>query len=253
MPDIFESSKQKFAWAEKRFGDLQREIENFGQLHPYKEVTEPHPDKVGYEVRKIILTKPLPLDIAHITAEVVGSLRGTLDNAGYSIAVASGKINPKSTAFPFAGSAEGMAKAIKGRCGDIPPQFHSLFCGFQPYPGGNDFLWALNEVCNTEKHKIVIPMGNGAYPMGAYARGPRFFSIPTPHVWDSAKNEMVLITLGPGTDFNYQFNFLFFVAFGEVKFVERKEVIKVLHRMGGIVQSLLVAMEAEARRTKLIS
>jgi hypothetical protein len=249
MPDIFESSRQKIAWAEKRLTELEREISDFGQLNPYEQVTEPHPDKPGHVVHKIKLTYALPPAIAHITGEVANSLRSALDNAGYSIAVAAGCVNPKSSAFPFAGSADGMSKAIGGRCKDIPQPIQSLFCGFQPYPGGNYLLWALNEICNTDKHKIAIPFGTGAYPIGVSARGTGgYMCIPTPHIWDSAKNEMTLITLGPGVKFDYEFDFRFFVAFGEIKLVAGKPVVSVLNAVGSIVQGVLVAIEAESRR-----
>ncbi len=157
MAGLLDNSRSKFDWAEKRFTDLQREVEKFWQLHPYKQVTEPHPDKPDYQQCKIIPTESFPPDIAHITAEVVSSLRSALDGAGYAVAVAAGTRDPKSSAFPFAGSAEGMAKALNGRCKDIPPPIQSLFCGFQPYPGGNEFLWALNEVCTPINTKSLCP------------------------------------------------------------------------------------------------
>ncbi len=101
MADAFDDSKSKIAWAEKRFVDLQREIDNFGQMDTYEEVVEPDPDKPTHQVRKIRLTQALPSDIAHITAEIVNSLRSALDAAGYSIALASGKSEPKRTLSPL--------------------------------------------------------------------------------------------------------------------------------------------------------
>jgi hypothetical protein len=252
MSDPFADAKSKLAWANKRFADLQREVRNFGQLYPYKEIVEPHPDKPGHQVRKIRLIQALPPDIAHITAEIVNSLRSTLDVAGYAIALACGKSNPKSTAFPFAGSVDGMALTLGGRCKDIPPQIQSLFFGFQPYAGGDDLLWALNEICNTEKHKIVIPIGTGAYPMAEYAHGTGFMQIPSPHVWNSEKNEMELITLGPGAQFDYEFDFTLFVAFGQIKIVGHSELIDTLRKIGHKVDTILVAIEAESRRLGFI-
>jgi len=252
MADPFANSKSKLAWADKRFADLQREIDNFHQLYPCEEVVEPHPNKPGHQVRKIRLTQTVPSDIAHITAEIVGNLRSALDAAGYSIALASGKGDPKSSAFPFAGSVNGMASQLSGRCKDIPSNIQSLFCGFQPYPGGDDLLWALNEICNTEKHKIVIPVGAGAFPMGASAHGTGFFEMPQPHVWNREKNEMVLITLGPGAEFNYHFGFRLFIAFGEIKVVSGSEVLRTLHKIGYKVNSVVVAIDAEARRLGIV-
>jgi len=43
-----------------------------------------------------------------------------------------------------------------GRAKDLPKEIHSLFCGFQPYRGGDDVLWALNEVCVADNTKLSL-------------------------------------------------------------------------------------------------
>ena len=252
LADEFENSLRKIARAEKHFADLQREIIEFEQSDPYERVIEPHPDKPDHQVHKIKLTKALPESLTDIVGDIAQNLRNALDNAGYTVAVlAAPNTDPKFAAFPFAGSAAQMANAL-GRSKDIPQQIQSLFCGFQPYPGGDDLLWALNEICITDKHKIAVPVGAGSVRLGASVRGTGFFDMPDPHVWDSTKNEMVLITFGPGADFDYQLNFRLFVAFGEIKVVGGKEVLGVFYNLGSKVQSILMAIEAEARRIGLI-
>ncbi|MGA9566532.1 MAG: hypothetical protein WBS19_13480, partial [Candidatus Korobacteraceae bacterium] len=213
MADPFASSRSKLAWAEKRLNDLEGEISDFVALQPYARVAEPHPDKPDHVVHKIRLTKSPPEHLTNIVGEVVDGLRSALDTAGYSVAlaVAPPGTDPKHTAFPFARTAAQMANAL-GRSKDVPPQIQSLFCGFQPYLGGDDLLWALNEICNTNKHKIVVPIGNGAIRSSAMVKGTGFFSMPDPHVWNRAKNEMEIITLGPGAKYDYDFNFALFIA-----------------------------------------
>jgi hypothetical protein len=253
MSDPFESSHRKIAWAEKRLTDLEGEIGDFTALNPYTRVVEPHPDQPGHVVHKIKLTKAVPEHFANIVGEVVDSLRSALDNAGYTVAlaVAPPGTDPKNTAFPFARSAAQMANAL-GRSKDIPQQIQSLFCGFQPYLGGDDLLWSLNEICNTNKHKILIPIGNGVIRSGALVKGTGFFRMPDPHVWDRAKNEMVIITLGPGAEYDYKFDFAFFVAFNEIEVVDGKPVLAVLNALGRKVYSILAGIETEARRIGLI-
>jgi hypothetical protein len=29
---------------------------------------------------------------------------------------------------------------------------------FKPYKGGNDLLWALNGICNVNKHRMLVPV-----------------------------------------------------------------------------------------------
>lgn len=250
MNDPLSSSRQKLARAEKHFVDLQKEISDFSQQNPYEQVAEPHPDKLGFTIEKVRMTKEIPATIADLTADIAISLRSALDNAGYAIAVAAGVNDPKHCAFPFAGSAAQMANAL-GRSKDIPERVQSLFCGFQPYKGGNDLLWALNEVANTDKHKMVIPIGQGLARYGASVRGTGYFSMPDPHIWDRAKNEMKLIELGPGATHTYDFGFQFFIAFHDIEFIDGKSVVKVLMQFGNIVERLLLGMEAECRRLKV--
>lgn len=247
MSDPFESSKNKLARAHEHFLDLQKKIIEFTDIDPYERVIEPHPDKPGYVVHKVKLTQALPPSIGDIAGDMVNNLRSALDHAGYAVAVAAGAKDPKFTAFPFAGSAAQMANAL-GRSKDIPPQIQSLFCGFQPYPRGNEYLWALNEICNTDKHKIAIPIGQGVVNVGTRIRGTGFFEMPDPHVWDRTKNEMILVTFGPETEFEYEFNFRLFVAFDEIKIVGGKPLLGTLDAMGSIVERILVAVDAEARR-----
>ncbi len=252
MSKAFEDAKDKIAWADKRFGDLDLEIRKFWQLDPYEEIIEAHPDKPGYQVRKIKLVKEMPSDITHVISEIVGKLRSALDGAGYAVALASGKSAPKSTAFPFSGSLASLSNAIGGRCKDIPAPIQSLFCGFQPYRGGDDLLWSLNEICNAEKHAIAAPIGTGAFPQSVRVRGTGFSEIPRPHKWDGAKNEMVLITLGPDTEFDYEFNFSMFIGFGDVGTVQGREVRHTLAQLGTKVQGIIEAIEAESRRIGLV-
>jgi hypothetical protein len=250
MSDPLSSSRQKLVRAEKHFVDLQNEISEFTQQSPYEQVTEPHPDKPGFTIEKVRMAKEIPAAIADLTADIVISLRSALDNAGYAIAVAAGVNNPKHCAFPFAGSAAQMANAV-GRAKDIPEKIQSLFCGFQPYKGGNDLLWALNEVANTDKHKMVIPIGQALARYGASVSGTGFFSMPDPHVWDRTKNEMKLIELGPSATYKYDFRFQFFIAFHDIELIDGKSVVNVLLQFGSIVQRLLLGMEAECRRLKI--
>jgi hypothetical protein len=251
IPDPFESSRRKLARADKHFGDLHRELQAFMYGNPYERVAEPHPEKAGHVLEKIRMTKPIPDSIADLTADIAVTLRSALDNAGYSLAVAGGVATPRYCAFPFAGSVDKMASGL-GRAKDIPEIIYPLFCGFQPYKGGNDLLWALNEVANTDKHKMMIPVGQALRPYGTNIHGTGFFSMPQPHVWDRTKNEMVLVELGPGATFHYDFQFTFHIAFHDIDIIDGQPVLGILHQFGSVVQRVLMAIEAESRRLGII-
>ena len=251
MSDPFASSLSKIARAKEHFTEFERCIDEFHNLHPYEQVAENDPNQAGFVIHKMKLTKPLPDAVGNVLGDLVGNLREALDTAAYAIAVASGKTDPKFTAFPFAGSIGQMAQSL-GRSKDLPKEIHSLFCGFQPYLGGDDLLWLLNEICNSNKHKVVTPVGVGLMRQEASVRTVGYFSMPNPHVWDSEKNEMEIITLGPDTKFNYNFNFDIFVAFGDIKLVAGQPVLPVIDNLFGKIERILMAMAAESKRLGIV-
>jgi hypothetical protein len=188
-------------------------------------------------------------DIGDCFGEFTGNLRAALDNAGYTIAVATGKADSNNCAFPFAESLKHLISGM-GKCKDLPKEIQSLFCGFQPYLGGDDLLWAINKACNTDKHRTCAPMFNIFARNDVSVGGTRFFQMPLKHTWDSAKNEMILFTLGPGPEkkFDYNFQFTVFIACDKIKTIEGEPILGIADRMGRKVESILMAIEAESRR-----
>jgi len=253
MTNPFASSHSKIARAKEHFAELEKRVKAFVDLNPCKEITEDDPSRPGFKVFKVKLTEPLPEAVGNILGDLVGNLRSALDTTAYAIAVASGKTNPKNTAFPFAGSVSQMANAL-GRAKDLPKEIHSLFCGFQPYLGGDDLLWLLNEICVSDKHKIVTPLVAGILPIlrRDVSATEGFLSAPQAPTWDSAKNEMEVLTFGPGTQFQYHFQFHLFVAFQNVPLVSEKPILPILDNLFGKIERILTAMEWESRRLGIV-
>ncbi len=166
MGKPFASSRSKITWAkESLLPNLDNTIADFHRLDPYHKVIEPDPQAPGWEIHKIKLVMPFPESIVNITCDLVGNLREALDTAGYDIAIAANCPKTRNTNFPFAKRLEDFSI---GRCADLPKEIQSLFSGFQPYRGGDDFLWALNELCNLKKHT------RGVIPMQHHVAGIRF-------------------------------------------------------------------------------
>ena len=231
--------------------DLGRKIGEFTRLDPYERVIEPDPNTPEHCIYKIKLTKPIPDGIADIVGDLAHNLRSALDNAGYAVAVASGVADPKFSAFPFAGSVNQMVNAL-GRAKDVPHQIQSLFCGFQPYLRGDDLLWALNEICNGDKHKMLTPIGVGTFRTRGFLQGTGFVSMPSSHVWNRDKNEMEVFTARTDAKLDYNFDFSLFIAFNDIQIVEGEPVLRVLETLFHKVERILLGIEAECRRLKII-
>jgi hypothetical protein len=249
---IFDSSRSKLAWAKKHIADLEREINAFAAEQPYARIHEPHPERTDCVVVKIKLTKQLPVNFALIASDAAVNLRSVLDHACYAVAVASGNIAPKYAQFPFAGTAERFEDNLRGSK-DLPEQIRPIFRSFQPYKGGNGLLYALNQISNTNKHVTLVALGAAVIRQSGKFHAVGYMSVPTNPVWDNAKNEIIVATIGHGTKFDYDVNFAFFVTFNEVEGISGQEAVRVLNALASEVERVLMAIEAESRRIGILS
>jgi hypothetical protein len=241
--------------AKRHLADLEAQINAFARDKPWKMVIEKDADGVT-NVLKVKFTDQLSDDLAHIVFDCANNLRSALDQVAFAIgAKHKGIPSPKSAKFPLGPSESKMLENAKG-IKDLPPEILDLFKGFKPYKGGNDALWALNELCNAPKHKMLYPVaiGGGAVGLGgSFSVGAGGLQISAP-VWDSDKNEMEFARFPDGAiQGNPNFNVAFTVALDEVDEVIRGEnPIQVLRAMVGEVERVLVATERECRRIGLV-
>jgi hypothetical protein len=202
MADLFESSRRKIARAKAHLADFDRQMHVFLRENPYRYVTYPDPQHPEHVIHKLRFEKGIPDSLIDLTDESIHHLRSCLDVAVYSLVAATGKVRPKSTAFPFAGSVGDFENNMKGRCKDVPEEIYPLFRAFKPYKGGDDVLWALNEVCVREKHTL-LGMALGSHLGGVTLTGGvvRMHLAPP---WDRLKNEIGIGTFVRGTDLHYK-------------------------------------------------
>lgn len=246
----FSSPRMRIARANEHIRNLDRRVKRFFDSKPYARVTERDDDGI-HDQHKIKLTKVFPTGFTSVAAEAIEGLRSALDQATFATAALSGVKHSKSAYFPISSSAAELDAVIKGRCKNVPPDIISLFRSFNPYKGGNDLIWALNNACNTSKHGIIVPVGMstaGMHINHMVISGSG--SIPMP-IWNSEKNEIVFATTGPDTQFQYDLNVSFFVAFGEVDGIGGQPAIPVLHAIASEVNRIVLAIEMEAKRIGL--
>lgn len=250
MQHPFSSPRMRVARAKEHIRNLDRRVKRFFDAKPYARVTDRDVDGLN-DVHKVKLTKNFPAGVTSVAAEAIEGLRSALDQVAFATAVVSGVKHSKSAYFPISSSVAELDNVIKGRCKDIPPNIVSLFRSFNPYKGGNDLIWALNSACNTSKHGIIVPVGMAAAGMHIkHMTISGSGAIPAP-VWNSEKNEIVFATTGPDTEFQYDLNISFFVAFGEVDGIGGQAAIPLLNAIAGEVNRIVLAVEAEAKRIGL--
>ena len=206
-PNSFYSAKLRIARAQEHLRDLEAKIISFFGEKPYTRVAEPDPNGT-HEIHKIRLTKRFPFRWRILATEVIEHTRSSLDHATWvSAYLHTRNPNLKFGLFPFARDATKIDHRIKGVSKDCPPQIQALLRTFEPYQGGNDLLFFLNDMCNLSKHALITFVANATASgtiRGTAFEGPIQFL--EPFLLDPVKNEIPYMRVLRGTDSQHDFD-----------------------------------------------
>jgi hypothetical protein len=251
MIDPFQSPLRRYSRAKKHIDNLDKKIVKFFKKQPYSRTIEDDIDGIN-KTHKIKLTKQIPIAFTDLAVEAIEGLRSTLDQATFAACISAGQSNPRNTYFPISDSPSELDNVIKGRCKDIPSDIITLCRSFNTYKGGNDLIFALNRLCNVNKHRLIIPVGlanAGTHYKHLVASGG--ISIPNP-VWDRGKNEIIFAKTAPDTKLQYDINFSFFIAFGESDIVEGQPVVPILRNIAKEVLKIVLAIQSASKHNKIV-
>jgi hypothetical protein len=179
MSDPFDSSRRKLAWAKKHLAQFKRKnIQFFKKKNLYAVFAEPSTKHPPCIVHKMRFVKQLPAGFSEMTGDIVDNLRAALDHAVYGVAIAAAPgTRPLNAYFPFSRDASKFEANLKGRCADVPKEIYPLLRSYEPYKGGSDALWAINQVCVANKHTLIIPIGTACATVGLRIEGTGFWTI----------------------------------------------------------------------------
>jgi hypothetical protein len=251
MTDPFYSSKFSIDWAYDHIAEFERETETFLQPDNYCIVSELDADGT-HNLLKFKLTKPMPRALNGHALDVVYNLRAALDQTICSVATLN-KTPADNTFFPIRTKGSDFETALNGLRKYAPDEILDLVRKFKPYKGGNNLLWALNKLCNTNKHGILRPLPMAATDVTAEgtSQGKAFRLWLNPQ-WDSFKNEMILVTALVNAKFTMNFDYSFFIGFSDIEFINGKPVVTTLDKFASEVNRIVMAIEAESKRIGLV-
>jgi hypothetical protein len=242
------NSRRQIARAKEHCADVERKFKAFWDGHKQTPFFEPDPQRSEYEILKIRIEDPIPIDsFADSAHDAVTNLRSSLDSAGYALAEGSGRSRLRSTGFSFANSAAELENQIKGRSKDIPEEIYPIFRAYQPYRGGNDTLWALNEACNAHKHQGLVRLDTGTR-LGNIMLTGGLVNLFSPPLWDSLKQEIECGTFFKGSKVEGNIEVGMFIAFDEIEVIGGEPVSRVLGYFVEIVEDIISTLEAEGTR-----
>jgi hypothetical protein len=254
MHEPFITAKMLITRAKHQIADLRDKINAFSDSHTWTRLVEKDVDGVT-DIHKIRMPPNPSAEWTHIVFEATNNLRSALDQIAFNVAILDGKPNAKAAKFPFGPTEADMLNNLVGGCKDLPSEIQGLFRGFGPYKGGNNALWALNEIVNTKKHKLLIPvaMTSMRVQVPAIIRGDPF-TIETFNI-DGAKNEITFLKVAPGGQhLKYEVNITPVIAIDHSEQIIRgQHPIALLDAMTSEVERVGMATEVECRRIGLIT
>jgi hypothetical protein len=251
----FADSRQRLQWAEEEFADFQRLAKIYFKRTPYELLVEPDLDGIR-EHHKLRLGKPFPSTFTKRTVHTVEHLRAALDLAAVSVAQLANLSPIDKVHFPFCKTAADFKSRIGVCCKDFPDEITRLFGSFEPYGAADNLLFAINELCNASKHKIIVPAASAVgvnLPYIEMVGGVQPLIISDGFFFDSEKNEITFAIAEQGVQLKYCAKFGFGIAFGEVGPLKNHSVAIELGGMIRAVTMIIDETEAESRRIGLLN
>lgn len=216
--EIFADPQRRLTRAKSHIESFQIGMRQYLGEKPYARVVETEPD-TGNLIHKIVCTAPIPVELFDLATEIIEGLRAVLDKCGYAAAEATGSPKLKGTAFPIAETEQKLQTDIigRGRCRDLPQEILDVFLSFSPFKSGNFHIWALNQLANGSKHRVITPVGaaTGNSFVGSFKCPGRCIYAAFPPYWDKDKNEMHLCTVAPNARPTYQMRVDMTIELGE--------------------------------------
>ncbi|MCU1309990.1 MAG: hypothetical protein JWO20_1115 [Candidatus Angelobacter sp.] len=252
----FQNSRIRIGWAKNDIANFERSANRFFQNTKPTIVREPEPDGI-HELHKIRYRKKLPATLTQKTISATENLRSALDLLATEVmrlkdAGHNGKIY-----FPFCKASKDLKSRLNsGSCNPLPDDIKTLFASYEPYAGGSDLLWAINELANTSKHNDIVHVG---FKSGiAMPELETTDAVTAPikiieGITDSAENEIVFARTQLGLKWKYRLKVTCGVSFGKIERIEGKEISPNLSAMVDAVTLIVNETEAKCREIGLVS
>ena len=154
---VLERIKLKVERAKEHIRELGRSIQAFRDSNPYGFIIEDDL-QTGDKVHRLEIRKETPDCFALLIGDAVHNLRSALDHLAWQLVIANGQVpisGPGGTQFRIYNPSP-KPKPMQGKIQGISADAQKLIDGIKPYRGGNDDLWALEQLDVIDKHKLLI-------------------------------------------------------------------------------------------------
>jgi hypothetical protein len=246
----FADARSRINWAKKDVANFERCAKRFFKNTKPALITELEPDGI-HELHKFRLGKKLPTALTQNTITACEHLRAALDLLAVKVARLANVPDElvRYIHFPFSATVTDFKSRLNGKaCQPLPDGIKTLFASYEPYAGGSDLLWAINELANTSKHDSIIHVGFKSGVALPFLETTDALHLPIEimeGVTDSAENEIVFARTQSGLKWKYHLQIAFGISFGKIERIEGKEIQPNLVGMVKAVTTIVNETEAK--------
>ena len=251
MGAAFSDSRLRLKWAEESLADFVRCANIYFKRTPREFVIEPDLDGI-HERHKMRFSKPLPTALTKHTVHAIEDLRAALDLAACDVARLA-KLPADKVHFPFSRSDTDLKARINSTCKGFPQEIRDLFASYEPYAGGSNLLFAINELCNASKHQIIMPVVSVIGTEMPYMETSSARHILPIMLYSRGENEITYAITERGLEWQYEAEFSFRICFGKVGVIEGRDVLDNINGMIRAVDSIVYEIETESRKIGILA
>lgn len=243
--------------ADGQIRKLDSEIRSFLDKPAYVVSTKTEPE-TGNTVHYISQALDMPPDIAHLTGEVIHSLRSTLDHLAYQLFLKV-RTDPSDEGtrihFPIYNPSKEPEASAFGKVKILGDQAIEAIRACKPYKGANNLLWAIHKLDNIDKHRTLLTVGAAFQGIHIEKAIIKFVTNalgfkpmrPIPNIAMRLPRLRCPLNVGDklflgfpqDEEVNKELQFSFTVALSETGVIESKPIIDVLREMATLVNNIV--------------
>lgn len=248
MLEPFSSSRLLLERAREHLDQFNHLEGIFVAKNPYTHFSQIDPD-TGEHVFKVKATEPTK-KLSVIAFDIINCIRSALDHAVFDSArVIGGKPHPKYTKFPFGKTADDAARDLsRYKDGEVPEAIRPYLLRFEPYEGGKEALWELNELRNGKIHRILqsFPIAQSGVGFGNGWIGN--VTLSTCNEWDNENRELTYMRFAAGADYDVEIDVSVRVILGDTSLLGAEPAAEIFAKFIEVGERIRLGIKAETKR-----
>ena len=162
MTHPLDGCRAKIERANKHIQDLESALKTFAEGDAYK-VGSQYDAKAGILSIVFADVRDLPPEVSIVVGEALYQQRSALDHLVWQLVLRNNRTPPAKSGFPIFTTVQGYETRSPSMIEGIGPSAAARIKALQPFHRGaarqSDPLWSLQELYNTDKHRLLLIMG----------------------------------------------------------------------------------------------